>query len=336
MNNHWKFIVVFMLVVGFGGKSIAIDTKALPELKINRPTALLKPASENEAPEDRNEIYTKAFRILSFGGNKHSNEGSKNSEVRSVASILEKAGVEFPVGTNAELNEKEGILTVTHNAVGMEFVRNYLESMYAQAERYIKYQLEIYRLPALLILKLQESADNQSDHKPERDAVLNLVKEGQAHFVKSVTLESRSGQRSKFEDVEEYLCLDRYEWRESANASLPFFESRKVGTIFEVDSILSADTSTIDINFGIEHHTAPPGQTKYQIRLPNTNGSVTVTLPIFHMKKIVTQIHILDGSTRIVAVYRPTGKPEYKTENLMEVIFLKGNVMILPRSDVFP
>lgn len=109
---------------------------------------------------------------------------------------------------------------------------------------------------------------------------------------------------------------------------LPTFDTRLVGTIFEIDPVLGADDNTIDISFHFEHHTAPPEQEMTQIRLPDTESNIEFPLPVFHSKSITTQITMQNGTTRIIGVYRPSGMAQYQQEKSMEIVFLKGNVII--------
>ena len=307
-----------------------VASKELPKLEINRhtPPPIVAPKkSKPSKPKDPRQIYTRIFKIISYSCCPPA-EGEK-STTKSAKAILEEAGIGFPKGTNAQYNPQMGLLTVSHNAEGMSFVEAYVESISGKAEKYILFQVEIYRLPTALVLQLQESAELHSDHAPERNAVLKLAKQGQVEFVTSINLEARSGQRAKFEDAVEYRYLDHYEWDKNRKKALPVFETRDIGTFFEVDPVLGADEFTLDINFYLEYHTAAPGQKISQVRFPNKDNNISAPLPVFHKESISTSFATITGTTKIIGTFRPTGKPEYQQEGLMDLIFLKSTIMFL-------
>lgn len=320
----------FILAVAMLGNLISPLSglaKELPELEINRPIPLHHPEATKPTPKDPTVIYSRVFPVPpSYTGPPPKEQRNKR---RSAKSILEEAGVEFPEGTSANFNPYTSRLTVKQNAAGMKLIEHYIASITGKAEKLMRYRIEIYRLPSLLVLELQESADHQNDHSPERNAVLKLAKKGQAKLITSVTLDSRSGLRSSFEDATEYRYLERYEYQEKSKETMPIFQTRLVGTIFAIDSVLGTNEFTMEADFSLEYHTAPPTQQKTQIYLQDTKGSVAVTLPTFHFKKISTSLTTISGTTRIFGTCRPTGKPEYEKEDLMDVVFLRSDVVFL-------
>lgn len=326
IKKPWPIYWMLTLLLGttLSGKSFAAEPATATRLEIKRTAPEVKTNPEEYKLKDPDKVYKRVFKTPPPG---HPPSEKEKRTAKSAKKILEEEGIDFPEGTKAELDWDTGVLTVTHNPVGMLLIESYIDHISSRAERALQWQVEIYRLPALLVLELQDSSINQADHAPERDAVLKLIKEGQAELITNLSLECRSGQRAKFFDGNELRYLDHYEWQKESDKVLPVFETRTIGTVFELDSVLGADNSTIDISFFLEHHTAPPGHEVTQIRLPESDNNIEFSLPVFHSKTVRTQITIKSGTTRIIAVYRPTGKAEYEKENLMEIVFLKGHVV---------
>ncbi len=323
---------LILLVLMLGNIAILPDHQTataanLPKLEIYRPEASPVPAQEIAEPRDPNQIYTRSFKIISYSCCPPPE--NKKRKTRSAKSVLEEAGIDFPKGTDAKYNPHFGVLTVSHNEAGMSLVEIYIASISGKAEKYILLQIEIYRMPAALVFQIQESAESQSDHGPERNAVLKLAKNDQVQFVTSVALDARSGQRAKLENAAEYRYLDHYEWDEGRKKSLPVFKTRSVGTIFEADPVLGANEFSLDINFHFEHHTATPTQKITQIRLPGSEDNITVSLPVFHTESITTSLSTISGTTQIIGTFRPTGKAEYQQDDLMDIVFLKSTVMFV-------
>lgn len=334
MKKQWiiNLIAVQALGWGFIENSLAEDAKNPPKLEINRPTTPTPKTDPGEFKlKDPDELYTRIFKTPPAG---YAPSYKQKHNTRTPKQILEEFGVNFPKGSSAKYDWETGFLTITNNEAGMAYVETYLDYIANHAEKNLQFQVEIYRLPSLLVLELQDSAGKHSDNTPERDAVLKLVKQGHAILITSVDLVCGSGQHGKFEDGIEYRYVDRYEWQESSKKILPVFKTQPTGTIFEVDPVLGADNSTIDVSFHFEHHTAPPEQEMAQIRLPDSENNIDFPLPVFHAKKITTQTTMHSGSTKIIGVYRPTGKPEYQKEDVMEIVFLKG-IVVTTKKPIF-
>ena len=328
MKKQWNLFwtIALLMNVFLFSNSFAEEPKTPAKLEIKRPASEVKTSPEEYKLKDPDKNYKRIFKTSPPG---HRLSEKQKRTAKSAKKILEEAGIDFPKGTNAELDWDTGVLTVNHNPEGMLLIEAYIDRISSSAERALQWQVEIYRLPALLVLELQDSSIRQADHAPERDAVLKLVKKGQARLITSLSLECRSGQRAKFVDGKEYRFIDHYEWQKDSDTVLPVFEERLIGTIFEIDPVLGADNITIDLSFSLEHHTAPPEHELTQIRLPESDNNIEFSLPVFHCKTIITQITIRSGTTQIVGTFRPSGKPEYKQEDLMDIVFLKSTVMFV-------
>ena len=327
MKIQWSNFYISTLLLGMPltGNSFAAETKTPAKLEINRPAVEVKISPQEYKLKDPDKIYKRIFQTFPPG---HTPSEKQKRTGKSAKGILEEKGIDFPKGTKAELDWETGILTVAHNPEGMLLIEAYIDNISSRAERALQWQVEIYRLPALLVLQLQDSSSKYPNHAPERDAVLKLVKKAQAKLVTSLSLECRSGQRAKFEDGQEYRFIDHYEWQKDSDKVLPVLATRIVGTVFEIDPVLGVDDSTVDVSFSLEHHTAPPEHTTTQIRLPDSENNIEFSLPVFHSKSITTQITMASGTTRIIGVYRPSGKAEYEEQDLMEIAFLKGNAVL--------
>jgi len=101
----------------------------------------------------------------------------------------------------------------------------------------------------------------------------------------------------------------------------PDWEIRQVGTIFEVDPVLGADGYTMDLSMMLEHHTAAPETEPLHINSP----------PLFHSKRLTTQLALISGSYTLLGSWKPTGKPEYEDNDLMHLIFVTANVLTSSR-----
>jgi len=235
--------------------------------------------------------------------------------------ILEEAGITFGKGAKVHYDKSASILTVVQTPDQLELCEAYLGIHYCGYQSEIPIRVEIYELSMTHAQELLESCEGQSDHTAERNAVRQLVKEGGAKLIALPSVISRSGQRSKIVDAYEIPYLEQVGIKSENGEEKPkqesMFGSRPVGTILEVDPVLGADNWTIDLNFTLEHHTAPP---------EHISVSKGIEMPVFHSKEITTQLSLLKGSYILVGSWKPTGKQEYDKNDLMQVVFLTANV----------
>ncbi len=255
---------------------------------------------------------------------------SSNAEVRlSARSALETSGIIIPEGAYANYDPKTGILTVRNSPDQIELVDLLMDSYNEGQEKRINMRVEVFELDATKALRLQQVTAEKADHTAEWQTVNAMLDSGEAKFVTSATCLARSGQRSKVSDVYERIYPTEYEWSVEHKAMGFAFDTREVGTIFEADPVLGADSVTIDLNFQFEHHTAHPQQYHADVQFPNANAELKFPEPDFHAKTITEQIALHTGKPVLIGVWRPTGKPEYAASDVMHVVFLKADIQIV-------
>lgn len=257
--------------------------------------------------------------------------GSESSSPRAESTgknVLEAYGVGFPEGAGAVYDPATGKLTVTATADQLALVDAVMESIQSGMEKMINIRAEIFEIPAIQALELEQSAEARDNHLPEWKAVLEKTGKGGARFVTSASIHARSGQRAKFEDVRERTYVSDYDWadKEKKERMVPVFESRKFGATLEVDPVLGPDDLTIDLNFNLEYHSAPPAEVINRVRFPGSDRVIEVPTLEFHPKSVTTAITLHDGQVKLVGAWRPTGKPEYENADLMHVAFLKVDI----------
>lgn len=248
----------------------------------------------------------------------------------SAREVLEAYGVVFGPGAGV-FYDASGQLFVRNTPDQMDLVEAVLESLARGSEKQINVLVEIYQVPALVALKLEQSGSAEADHTPEREGVIRMIERGEASFVTSATLIARSGQRAYTEDVFERIYTDYREKdpEKKEGKTEPYFETRNIGTTLELDPVLGPDDKTIDLNFTLEHHSAPPTYRTLSARFAGSDHLYNIPAPEFHVKKITTQMTLLDGNIKMIGAWRPTGKPEFEANDLMQIAFLKADVQVL-------
>ena len=288
-------------------------------------------------PGDPNEISTQQMRVpptFLYEGSGSDNtidpfapsEGQR--QVNTTQDTLSKAlGIEFPEGTYAHYDPRTGALAVRHHPAVIKAVNLYIGSISGGQEKQVLVRVEIFQMPLHEAMRMQRLAESSADNTKVWDQVRRAAEDPNdpTEAVTSVSLHARSGQRAKTEDQSEFIYPTEIDWSKEKEAIVPAaFETRNVGTILEVDPVIGADDVTIDLNFAFEHHTAPPTMHAINIASPDKGTELTaVQMPEFHCKRITTQITAYDGTTQLIGVWRPTGKPEYQTSKIMQLAFLR-------------
>lgn len=236
----------------------------------------------------------------------------------------------FPEGTYARHDPATGKLEIRHQPAVVAAIEAYLRAMERDAPRQLNLRAEIYEMPARAALKIQQLCGPLDDHRPLWQNVQEMVERGQATLVTSSSVIARSGQRAKAQAISEVIYPTEVDWDKEQKTVLPAaFETRNVGTIFEVDPVIGADDHTVDLNFSLEHHTSAPVMRPISVRSPNSGHVVTVEMPEFHAKTLVSQITIGAGGIKCLGAWRPTGGAGEPASEAMQVVFLSVDMQVM-------
>ncbi|MCF6311120.1 MAG: hypothetical protein L3J39_01590 [Verrucomicrobiales bacterium] len=259
-----------------------------------------------------------------FGDFEDKSKSTKPAD-RSFQGILNTHyGIPFPKGASAIFNPKQGRLEVRADLDTMELVEAFIGSWNDRLPKQLNVRVEIYQMPAIAALKVQQLCGAEDDHTFIWEKVLGMMERKQASLVVTSSVIAQIGQIAKAESVREVIYPTEVKWSEKAGLVLPVkFKTRKVGTILEVDPVLQSDYFTVMIDLKVEHHTGPPLMKKLMVNSAKAGRVAIVELPEFQAKTIATQITMRSDSYKCIGAWRPTGKPEYVKANAMQVVFLR-------------
>jgi len=151
------------------------------------------------------------------------------------------------------------------------------------------------------------------------ETLVKLVKEGKGKAIGSISVSTKSGQRATSESVLEHIyptAFDAAKGRASDSPAVPTgltavdlpsatsFEMRPVGLRLEVDPVLAADASLIDLNLAPEAvvHLGDKATTS----LPHETGERDLQLmPRFYSMKNTTAVSMRPGGTALCGVNTP-------------------------------
>lgn len=151
------------------------------------------------------------------------------------------------------------------------------------------------------------------------ETLVNVIKDGKGKLVGSISVSTKSGQRATSESVQEHIYPTEYspaQGRQSNSPPVPAgltgvdvpsassFEMRPVGVRLEVDPVLSADNTLIDLNLAPEAviHLGD----KAILTLPHETGERDLqSMPEFYSMKNTTTVAMRPGGTALCGMNTP-------------------------------
>lgn len=241
--------------------------------------------------------------------------------------ILEAVGIPFPEGATASYNPAVSIMFVKNTNENLALVDAYVESITRTAPKNIVFITHILQGPGLLLRRLTAQAASKSDHRAELDELLAAVKTGSVQHLNTARIETRSGERATTRQGREHSAVFGVSVNEQGE---PFFkqEMRNVGLKIELEAIVGADGILVELAPHIEFHTAEPLEHREEVIDP-LGGKLERPLTDYFTSKITTGITIPDGSAHLLSLYKPTGKPEFEKQDILQAIFITCNILRL-------
>jgi len=236
---------------------------------------------------------------------------------------LEKEqGITFPPG--AVLEQKGDHLHVINTPAMIEAIGALISAAEAWAAKTIAFALHTIEAPAPLLRDLShQSLTSDTDETAMFTTLETAAARGEASFINSAFLETKSGTRATHESVREHVFISDFEITDKNQPEITF-EMRKVGTIFEVEPVISIDSHTVELNFSHEFHPAPPEIRSAHFRDPVSGKPFAMPATDFHVLKTTCALTTTKGSTRLISLHQPTGRD---TADKLWATFLKCDVV---------
>jgi len=254
-------------------------------------------------------------------------------KVRTAQERLESFGISFPPGTFARYDPASSTFVVRQTPELMELVEGLLYFYHTPPGRTVFLQIEIYEVPEAHAVRLLRNADGHLDHAPEHETVGTLLRQGEARLVQSTRILSRNGQRSGHKDGYEVVYSvplggEDSEFGGPSSRRRGREVTTTVGTWLEVDPVVSADETAIDLSLTLEFHSADP--TWHEIPPGSTSTSAGIRAsglhPRFRRHSCKLKSTFGSGEPRLIASWRPQGeRTDHDGETLL-LVFLTPTV----------
>lgn len=242
---------------------------------------------------------------------------------------LVEEGITLPAGSLAAIDPENQTLALRTTPAMHERIAAIATRLERSLAKNVHFNVEIIEADAAAVRDALKKAV-KADHRPVWEALDALVTANKAVVITSQRLETKGGTRATVQSGEERYFNSEMTLDESTR-STTVMESRRAGTILEIEPTIGADGVTMEINVSLEHH---HGQPVDRWDVINTSGGKSVESPLtdFQVAHPVTGFTMLSGMTKTLGIWQPASAP--KGEKL-QIAFLTANVVtLLPALDL--
>ena len=276
---------------------------------------------------DAKEIHTRSYRVppdfLSAGGDATTLDGIMKP--KTAKGILEAAGITFPPGTAAYYGPPSTRLVVTNTNENLDLVEAYVDWGCYSIRHTTAITAHVLQGPGPLLRRLTAQASGKSNHRAELDELLAAVKAGTVQHLNMARIETKSGTRASSTQTNEHIFLADVSLNDKQQLSFNQ-EMRQIGLRLELEPTVGSDGATIELTLSNEFHTAPPFE--HREHITDTQGRrLEFPLTDFFTTRTTTAIAIPSGSARLLSLSKPTGKPEFEKEDILQAIFITCDIL---------
>lgn len=279
-------------------------------------------------PEDRNKMVMRVFRVppdflLSAGvSNAAKSKVPSNQQARN---ILEALGIPFPEGSHAIYTSGSNRLSVLNTIDNLDLIEAFVGGC-CYGVKSLGFTLHLIQAEGSMIRDLLQNSANRADHTLELDQMLKAIESDRAEPLSTLNTTTKGGQRATVEETHEhpYIVALGHDEKDRPNIER---EMALVGTRMEVDPVIGADGYTIDINLNSQFSPVRPLLHIEMLTPPDAAHPSKIPLTDFHIEEISTALTMTSGTARILAVWKPTGRPEFEEKDLLHIAILEARVV---------
>lgn len=292
------------------------------------------PAKSN-LPDDSNEMYVRQYRlppdILSdrsadLSLQTHSSDLTPRRPTDVVLKeFFETQGVNFPKGASVRArNDVSGIIA-RNTSSNLDLIEAVVKRLLADSNKSTAFTTHVLQASGPLLRRLAAQAATKSNHRAELDELLAAVKTGAVRHLDTARIETKSGTRATTEQGIEHIAITEVSVNEKGE---PVFgqEARKNGLRIELEPTVGADGVTVELNIAPEFHTAAPFEHREHV-IDTQGRKLEFPLTDYHFAKVTTALTLPDGTARLLSLYKPTGRPEFEKEDVLQAIFITCDLL---------
>ena len=213
----------------------------------------------------------------------------------------------------------------------------------------LRVHLEFIEMPQETLTKLMQPVREGADDTKLRAEVGELIAKGEASVIETSIGMSRSGQKSTFESVREFIYPTEYmevgaaedekETEKGAGDSKDTarglrvigsaFETRNLGTTLEIEPTLGENNKIVDLRLTpeITYHVGNETWTEWK----DSKGDASVRLPAIYTLRVNTATTMEVGKPQMIAALSPKGENGITDQKRKVMVFLRCDVLTVGR-----
>lgn len=236
-------------------------------------------------------------------------------------SWLSQAGITFPAGSSTE--HRDGVLRLVNTPDNIAFIATIVDQLVNVSPKTVAFTLHTLEAPAALLRDLECRTLASADDSAMLAAVEAAAARGEARFINSLFVETKSGTRATHQAAREHRYLNDFGTDAQGRPDLSF-ETRLVGSLLEVEPVIGPDGRTVELTFMHELHSTPPALRRDHFRDPASQKPFDMPVTDFHAHKTTTGISLSKGSVKLLSLASPAGRDDAGT---LWATFLKCDVV---------
>ena len=278
---------------------------------------------------------TTPFETRTYGPLCDAYEELSISEIRE---DLEAAGINFSPQAQIVYWRSSRTLFVKASEESLKLLDSYFASLTPGPEPEMKVILEYVEVEGQDYFDWIYKNRIDSNANALREQVQFWIEKKRAEVTDILSVGVRSGPRARATSGKELIYgtevtvpeipnLLNLEGRNTVAISPPTFtafETRKVGTNFELDPVLGVDGVTVDLNIAPERVALRDDSSWPSEEI---DPHFQIKMPTFIAEKLTTQLTTLDGDYTLVGSYRPDHNTPTDRDQPMIVVFVRADVM---------
>jgi type II secretory pathway component GspD/PulD (secretin) len=333
-------------------KESQAKAKAAPNAK---PSASRKQQQKaNPGPKQPAELETRTYKVAAdffrVSADRAATDpfAAPSSEAASVAfspkKALETIGITFGPGASAAYNVHTLQLTVRNTVEQLDLIAMYVAHIDAQREK------QVHIIWEMIEVEHADFSDWLFDNRLDTDGTAlrewaqEKINNGDGGIIETALVTARSGQRAKAESIHEFIYPTEFDPPEipnevelKGNAKAPItavsptaYETRNVGTTIEVDPVIGADNTTIDLNLApekveLDGYTIWPHE--------DIDPLFKQRMPTFYTMRITTQVTLTSGRYAFLGTLRPLNNEVEDIEDPIVLSFVRADVGVVPLAE---
>lgn len=248
-----------------------------------------------------------------------------NHEVQS--KYFESWKFPLPEGTLAALDPTSGTLAIRTTHATHEFIQAFTHHYVSRLPETLVFQVHLLEADGKTVRELIRDGMAVVDHGALLTRLEALKAQGRAREIRTLRLETRSGQRaSVFSGTELQYAVA--EGVDGAGQLIEVPHQRRVGTSVEIEATRWPDFRTMEVNCQMEHHHAPP-EMRWEVTAQREGRAIESKIPEFRSTKLMMASSLRSGWTKILGIWKPEVAGEDAAADRLQIAFLKAEIVRL-------